>query len=257
MIMNLLQSIKSIWLLVFAISFIAVICYLLWNFGSGSLKEFGLNAFTETLGILITVVLVDYLIKKQEENRLLPQQASAYENVRLLTSLIISFWTDTYKESVSGSPPDSLEMLFSKQSFDKIGQNLNLDSQPSVIPKRTWWEWLPKNLREFNQLAEKILERHNTILDPEAYFAVHKIAAEGIKPELLITMREVDKSAGFPRPKILQCYWYMPEEHMEAILELTKWCTNKAEFLESKGIKNLGYFKNSAMGTYNITTLYD
>ncbi len=107
------------------------------------------------------------------------------------------------------------------------------------IPKRSWWQWLPENLEDFNHLAEKILERHNNILDPEAYFAVHKIVSEGMKPEMITSLHNLDKLAGIPRPRILSCYWYMPQEHMESILQLTSWCTNRADLLESKGIKNL------------------
>lgn len=238
-IKTLIDPIKSNWILVSVITAIAIMCFLLWKLAAGSLQEFGLNAFTETLGLLVTVILIGYLIKKQEETRLLPQQASAYEDVRLLVSRIISFWADAYKNSVPGPPPSSLSVLFSKESFEKIGLNLDLDSQPNVIPKREWWQWLPENLKDFIQLAEKILERHNNILDPEAYFAVHKIASEGMKPEMITSIRNIDKMSGFPRPRILSCYWYMPEEHLDAILYLTRWCANKVELLESRGIQNL------------------
>ncbi len=102
--------------------------------GQRKLEGLWSESFTETLGILVTVILVDHLIKKREENRLLPQQASAYEDVRLLVSRIISFWADAYKETVPGPPPSSLSALLSKESFDKIGLNLNLDSQSHVYP---------------------------------------------------------------------------------------------------------------------------
>lgn len=73
-------------LLVLLMCFIATACLYLWLGTQGESSNFGLNAFTETLGILITVLIVDHLIKRQEELRSLPQKATAYEDVRLLTS---------------------------------------------------------------------------------------------------------------------------------------------------------------------------
>ena len=68
-------------------------CLGLWLFATGTLSDFGLNAFTETLGILVTVLIVDKLIKRQEERKSLPQKATAYEDVRLLTSRLVEFWS--------------------------------------------------------------------------------------------------------------------------------------------------------------------
>jgi hypothetical protein len=211
----------------------------MWLILKGEISDLGLNAFTETLGILITVLIVDYLIQKREETRLLPQQAAAYEDVRLLTSRLVSFWIETYKSSVPGAAPKTLDELFSAESFDKICNNLNMDSQPNVIPRRTWWEWFPQNLTEFQTKSETILERHNSILDPEAYSAVHKLATHIMQPDMIATSRQIDRTSGFPRPKVLGSYWFPIEEYQEPILSLVSWCIHKEDTLKSSGLKNL------------------
>lgn len=80
-------------------------CLYLWLRLYGQISDFGLNAFTETLGIIVTVLIVDQLIRRQEQVRLLPQQATAYEDVRLLISRMVSFWSETFKLSVPGPAP--------------------------------------------------------------------------------------------------------------------------------------------------------
>ncbi len=179
------------------LSIIAGICLFLWLRFTGEVSNFGLNAFTESLGILVTVLIVDQLIRRQEEVRLLPLQASSYEDVRLLTTRIVVFWTSVYRASVPGPCPATLEELFSKESFEKMGKYLNMDSQPAVVPRRTWWEWLPENLTEFKKKAETILERHNFILDPKTYLAVHKLATDGLEPGMITTLKVTDAQSGF------------------------------------------------------------
>jgi hypothetical protein len=172
-------------LLVLWMFLIASGCLYLWLSSTGEVSNFGLNAFTETLGILVTVLIVDHLIKRQEELRSLPQKATAYEDVRLLTSRVVSFWADVYRSCVPEPSPPSVDAIFCEASFEKMRTNLNLDSQPNVTPARTWWDWVPQNLSDHKKRAETILERHNNVLDPKAYAYVHHIATGGMDPDLI------------------------------------------------------------------------
>ncbi|WP_139176957.1 hypothetical protein [Nitrosospira multiformis] len=217
----------------------AAVCLCLWLYGSEAFRDFGLNAFTETLGILVTVVIVDNLIKRQEERRSLPQKATAYEDVRLLTSRIVEFWSSVYGSCVPEASPKSLDKLFNADSFQKMGKFLNMDSQPNVTPPRTWWEWLPDNLNHHRKRATVILERHNNVLDPKAYAYVHQIATEGIDPGLIQSIRHHDKVNGFSRPHVLAYYWGPPEGYCQTILGLTSWCENQVKILERNGMREL------------------
>ena len=92
---------------------------------------------------------------------------------------------------------------------------------------------------DFKKKAETILERHNSILDPEAYSAVHKIATHMMDPEMIATSRQIDVKSGFPRPKVLGSYWFPIEDYAGPILTLVSWCEKKVTMLESSGITNL------------------
>lgn len=214
-------------------------CLYLWLSTSGETSNFGLNAFTETLGILVTVLIVDHLIKRQEELRSLPQKATAYEDVRLLTTRIVGFWSGVYQACVPESSPTSVNELFCQASFEKMRRYLNLDAQPNVTPARTWWDWFPQSLSDHKKRAETILERHNNVLDPVTYAHVHQIATEGMDPDMFHTLRQSDQQMGFPRPHILASYYFLPASYCETIISLVSWCEKQVGLLEGNGIVGL------------------
>lgn len=215
-------------------------CLYLWLSTSGEMSNFGLNAFTETLGILVTVLIVDNLIKRQEELRSLPQKATAYEDVRLLATRIVGFWSEVYRACVPETSPTSVNELFCPVSFEKMGRHLNLDAQPNVTPTRTWWDWFPQNLSDHKKRAETILERHNNVLDPVTYAHVHQIATDGIDPDIFHTLRQSDQQmGGFPRPHILASYYFLPESYCETVINLVSWCDKQFTQLEGNGIVGL------------------
>lgn len=226
-------------LLILLMFLIAASCFYLWLSSSGEVSNFGLNAFTETLGILVTVLIVDHLIKRQEELRSLPQKATAYEDVRLLTSRVVSFWADVYRSSVPEPSPSSVNALFCKASFEKMQTRLNLDSQANVTPARTWWDWVPQSLSDHKKRAETILERHNNVLDPKAYAYVHQIATGGMEPSLIHSIRQSDLQMGFPRPRILGSYYFLLDNYCETVIGLVEWCEEQFKQLESNGIPGL------------------
>ncbi|MFZ2303067.1 MAG: hypothetical protein WAW10_14500 [Gallionella sp.] len=226
-------------LLVLIMCLLAAACLYLWLRAEGELSNFGLNAFTESLGILVTVLIVDYLIKRQEELRSLPQKATAYEDVRLLTSRVISFWSDVYHSCIPEESPKDVASLFCNAAFEKIRTSLNMDARPNVTPQRTWWEYFPQNLSDHRKRAETILERHNNVLDPKAYSYVHQIATEGMDPELINSIRQSDMQGGFPRPYILGSYYFLREGYFETVLGLVAWCEQQIVQLEGNGITGL------------------
>ena len=226
-------------LLIMLILGVAGACLYLWLGKTGELSSFGLNAFTETLGILFTVLIVDQLITRQEQARLRPFKAAAYEDVRLMTSRIVGFWTSVFKASVPESSPNSVDELFSERSFEKMHRHLNMDAKPLVTPPRTWWEWIPENWADHRNLAERILERHNQVLDAEIYGCVHQIATEGINLTLIPSVRQSDTISGFPRPSNLRNWHYLPEGYCQAIVKLVTWCKTSARELRSAGVNGI------------------
>lgn len=214
-------------------------CAVLWGYGPESLSDFGLNAFTETLGILVTVFFIDHLLKRQLERRLLPQRSAAYEDVRLYTARFTGFWSDAVRDASASPGPSTYEELFSRERFDELLKHLDLTGKPKVTPPRTWFDWFPHQYHELHELAERILERHNSILDPDAYALVHQLSIEGPSGSILTAIRQTDQINGIPRPTNLGSYWPHPEGMFDAILSLIDWAQREHKYLQSTGITRL------------------
>lgn len=211
-------------------------------------EDFGLNFFTEMLGVAVTVFIVDRLIQKREEKRNIPQNLAAYEDVRLYTSFYIRFWTDTYRESVPDPDPETIEDFFSDNGMSKILNYLYMDSEPDALPPQKWWDWLVLHTREFQKRGDKILDRHSNNLDPIAFGFVHQLTTS-LFNKVLSTMpsiRQTDISMNFPRIEVLGSYSMQPlNEDFEAILGLVNWCNHSFLILKkhNKSIKKVIEYK--------------
>ncbi len=201
----------------------------MWQFGEKDWHDFGLNGFTESLGIAITIFLIDFLQERREELRLLPKRRVAHEDVRLLVVRITSFWYSNYVLSVPGPSPSTFEELLNESSIAKVYRYLDMNSQPNVTPARSWWQFFPEQLTEFQSHAEKILERHNTILDPIAYDAVHKLANCCMNPGIINGIRQSDAEFKTPRPQILGSYFFTTGPYFSSLLLLAEWCNEEAK----------------------------
>lgn len=188
------------------------------------------------LGIVTIGQALHAITVKAEENKRLPHRLAAYEDVRLLTCRVISYWKDIHLQSVPEKFPDTLENLLSQESINKMGLCLDLDAKPSVTPPRTWWQWLPEQLANMTGMAEKILERHVHVLDPLAYSHIHSLISDGMlspmKASIINSIKQSDKTTGFPRPTNFGNYLIENEESLNPIIELDKWCKKEYEILK-------------------------
>jgi hypothetical protein len=221
-------------LIALLIALFAAIFLFIWVRMGSPYSEFGLNGFTECLGIGLTVLLIDRLLKRRDAERTLPQRLAAHEDVRLLTARITTFWHQAYMAAVPGALPRSVAELYSADSIGRLCALLNMDSQPNVTPTRTWWEYLPEQLAEFKRYAEVILERYNSILSPEAFLMIHKLLNASMDPWISRAIRSSDLQEGFPRPRTLGHYLVFTGDYFPSILALISWCNTERKLLEKE-----------------------
>lgn len=232
--MKLWNKIKSELLIILTLVALLLIGLFSW-LSSPTTKDFGLNFFTEMLGVAVTVIIIDRLIQNKEEKRNIPQKLAAYEDVRLYTSRYISFWTSAYQESVPYDEPGSIEEFFSENGMSKILQFLYMDSEPNVVPPLKWWDWIIQNAKEFKDNGDKLLDRHSYNLDPKAFGFVHQLTESNFNNVLLksSSLRETENLWNFPNIRVLGSYSIPPQkEDFDAILGLVKWCN--ASYLSLK-----------------------
>lgn len=236
-------------LVISVIGLFAIASWRLWQYGDGELKNFGLNAFTEILGIGITVFLIDQLLKNQERRRRRPLEIAAFQDVQSFVNGLATAWINVYnwsgKDEMDPPPsPASTTEFLTPPYFEAIRHRLNLDAEACVFPKRTWWEYLPQCEKQYRELGEKILERHAASLDPVAYQLVHKVLNGFLSPDIGLGLLAISKQTGgfgdqefwnqLPENQRhrLSRYWTFFEKDLEDFAELHQWYRqHKKEFL--------------------------
>ena len=111
-------------------------------FGDVSLHDFWVNAFTETIGIGVTVLFIDKLLKDRERRRLRPLEIAAFNDVMHFVNGMATSWMNVYswsgKDELLPPPePPSMKEFLTPIYFNSIRQRLNLDAHAHVFPKRT------------------------------------------------------------------------------------------------------------------------
>lgn len=227
---------------------VAVVFFLLWQLGPKSLSDFGLSAFTTTLGIAFTVLLIDRLLRRREAARSLPQRLAAFEDVRILAQRRISFWHQAYMASVPHPLPTSVQELLNPATIHRIGSCLDMDSYANITPKRTWWQHAPESTQSFLDAAEKILQRYNAILEPRVFLSIQQMIRATPEPGLTLGLLQSDQEMGFPRVRVLGNYVLFMEDHFVALLELVDWLIEERVSLAKESGKELGPISTALSG---------
>ncbi|MBO3333424.1 hypothetical protein [Clostridium perfringens] len=229
---------NKVYLIIIIFTLIALI---VWRSDSncGTLSDFGLNLFTELIGILITIGIVENIVKKQNKKNMLPAKAAMYREIQLFLSRLIGFWGEVYHNSVPGENPNTVTQLFSKESFENMGRYLNLNSNANVIPPTTWEQWFSSEGEDLYERGQKIMNRYYSNMDPEIFRYIHFLVDDS---HFISTMKSIslikstDILTKVPRPQNLSAYYPMPDtEILDTVLKLFSWCETTYDELKANG----------------------
>lgn len=216
---------------------LVVAAYLLTKSSSGNLAGLGSNLIAEFIGTAVTVFGIGYLIKRREQARLLPMRASSYEDVRLMTHWALDLWRDAYESSVGDGDPTSWEELLAEDSLDKIGISLDINKPAKVHPPQPWSIYFDSVSERIHKHAEKVLERHGFVLDPEVQNAVYAMVYNG--GHKISMIQEIDRHDQIPRPTNLASYVPMIRAWFDAVLSLHTWTVETHKYLAQHGNTNI------------------
>ncbi|MCL2221636.1 MAG: hypothetical protein FWC20_05740 [Oscillospiraceae bacterium] len=209
---------------------IALLAFIFWKVFIGyPWGELGLELFAGMLGMGITVLIVDKLLKRQREHELLPIRIAYYRDTHLFLTKLISFWASAYNYSVPKDNPKTVEELFSEESFADIAENLDLNAiVPGVPFDKTWFDFFDEKAEEFEKTGKEILSQYSVYLDPDIFGSMHHVAKCGL---FVISMKDIKKFREYnekkklPQSATLNNYYYMWEdEDFEHLIHIYKWC---------------------------------
>jgi hypothetical protein len=167
-------SIYNLLLTVFLIG-VLIGALVIWIFGGKNYTDFGLNLFTEMLGVLITIFVIDYLVKRREHKKQLPIKASIYKDTFKFFGQYITIFHSSYVVSVPDELPENLEDFISENGIGKVFKYLDLNTKPRITPERTWFNYFQERRNSILNLGNTFLERYKGFTEPEVFNAIHTL----------------------------------------------------------------------------------
>lgn len=150
--------------------------------------DFGLNAFTETLGVTLTVLVIDYLFQKQKEVNILPRRVATFDDIVLLHNRSVKIFHDIHSIAGNSKYNRSIEELLNPQHISKSSHLLSVMQILPINPKTGLPKLIDNSIDKIDnnqKLAEKILARHQLIICHDAYKIIHKLCSLPIPSESL------------------------------------------------------------------------
>lgn len=197
--------------------------------GPDWLKDVSLNVGTEVFGILLTVWLIDTVIRKNEQSDRERVVKVAFAQVCLPLRHHISMLLGMYKASLAhapNNPPRELRDLF---GADYAVQVAFLDfSRPAPlmnVQPLTWFDYLHHEIEQFKSALTRTIEKYATFLDPETVELLESLIASSLL-SLLSQARaipQIDRQQGINRRYNLLSGQGIPElivQHAELVMQL-------------------------------------
>jgi hypothetical protein len=210
-----------LWAIIF---FLTGIGFYLWQFVTET-QQFGLNFFTSMLGVLITVFVIDQLIKKREEEFKRPQYFATYMDVSQFTQKAITFWSEISISTKSEEQDEkNIQDFFTKSVHTRIFDKIDFSSVlPTINNYINFADWISKDISGIQAHGNKILNRHSYNLDPQTFKDIHQLTESTlysflIQTPLLLQLR-VSNSEITKNAKAL-----IQNEELDAVLSLQNWC---------------------------------
>lgn len=178
-----------------------------------SLSDFGLNFATEIIGVLITVYIVDYLLKSREEARLAPMRVIVYQEISVLTNRFMGLLFELYSESVIENPPETVQGFIEENCIYKALLYSSIDGEPRISPPNTMSKYLSSKAIDFEDRAQKILDKYSNFMSPKIANILHKAFVESIFVTIMKSLpNTIQFRQNLPYPKSLLYHLYNPEE---------------------------------------------
>jgi hypothetical protein len=265
---------KDNWVILFSLTFLSGICLL---FSWKDLNGFWLNLLTEIIGVSITVLLIDFLVKKREEQKVLGLRLVAFKRVSAFLGEFNWFWRELYRASVPDPEPDSVEKFYSNPEFDKTWQLLNLNAklidesfykeipylqEMTLVFHGNYWAFIPSRMIHYKDSITEILNSFGQYMEPELYSKLYELKTSEL---FRILGKHMDRGKEMydihvnnnlnPTPSLRKYYGKAKQKDLETILFIHNWTAKNYELYKKYDLelkKNPIYFNF----LYNKEKLY-
>lgn len=138
---------------------------------SGSQRDLGLNLFAESVGVAFTLLIIEKLLRLEEDRRSRPARYAAFRDAQLIYSRFCSLWFDIIRTTIDPERDAALLRIDDIELLDvRLGvivQRLNLESSAPVIPKQNWRMLLQHQVQDIERRIDTCLQRYAVFMDPK------------------------------------------------------------------------------------------
>jgi hypothetical protein len=204
--------------------------------GPDWLKEVSLNVGTEVFGILLTVWLVDAVIRKNEQSDRDRVVKVAFAQMRLPLRRHIAMLLSMYKAALAHAPYDPPRELRDLFGPDYAVQLAFLDfAKPAPlmnVQPITWFDYFHHEVEQLRSALTRTIEKYATFLDPETVELLESLTGSSLLG-LLSQARaipHIDRQQGLNRKYNLLSGQGVPDlirQHTELVLHLTALANDK------------------------------
>lgn len=223
---------------------------LIWRYAPHSeWRSFGLNMFTELLGVILTLLAIDFSNKRHLQKEKLPLRILAYNDVCNFLNSNLSFWKELFEQSVPDSVPlpSSFEEFMKVETFAHISKYLDLESKKTnLLPEQILWNYIPNRIKGYRDKADTILDKYLLALPLRSELASHlSECARGIEllGTFLVNMASMNgiKMAGkvWSRPQQVPFHDILKEKYFSSMLSIYSFCQEEQQELQALGYENL------------------
>ena len=155
-------------------------------------RAFALNLGTEILGILLTVLLIDAVIRRKEKRDRAWYRRIALQQLRIPLNNHLRLLSDMYKASVERKPDreiSNLRGLFSEDYFEQITYFNAMGPSPAAHPMPLssvssgaqrrwipWYQYLSTEVKQFKEEVDRVVDKYALYLDPETLDLLEQLA---------------------------------------------------------------------------------
>ncbi len=213
--------------------------------GTGTLHDFGLNFTSEMVGAIITVFVVNELIKQRDAVRLVPYRRMAYQEMAELTNQFLTLLFSLYEQTIPDAAPPTVEGFLRGQGPTRTLHACDLLRLPRVVPAETLSSYLSAAAHRLRTQAGRIIERFSLFTDPRPIGLIYSLFEDGglltslerlemFRREIPTDEMDADPDdPAAPRPsEALAAHLTVPDElYWERLLTLYQWLERERDRL--------------------------
>jgi len=194
------------------------------------LKDVSLNVGTEVFGILLTVLLIDAVIRRKDQTERDRVVKVAFAQLRIGLQQHIGVLQSMYKASISHPPqnhPKSLDELFGPDYFVQVAfLDFSKPAPLASVKPLQWFDYLHMEMKQFKATLTRTLEKYAVFLEPDTVELLEEVLASSFIGFLtqVKSIPALDQKEGFQRQYNFFSGQGMPDltrQHIDLIKRLS------------------------------------